>query len=71
MMDKKIVIRGILRYYWSQGLSARARAKEIYEIEGPWIVSKTTAAEWFHRFNEGNISLEDKSRSGRPSVPII
>ena len=70
MADEKIVIRGILRHYWRQGISARATTKKICEIEGPGIVSKTTAAEWFKRFNEGDTSLEDKSRSGRPSVPV-
>ena len=56
MADEKIVIRGILRHYWRQGISA---TKKICKIEGPGIVSKTTAEEWFKRFNEGDTSLED------------
>jgi len=45
MADEKIVIGGILCRYWRQGLSAKARPRKICEIEGPWIVTKTTEAE--------------------------
>jgi [histone H3]-lysine36 N-dimethyltransferase SETMAR len=66
MNNEKIAIRAILRHYWKKGLSARSAAAEINDIEGQGSISKSQAAEWFCRFREGDISLEDKSRSGRP-----
>ena len=68
MSDEKIAIRAILRYYWKKGLSARAAANEINGVEGQGSVSKSQAAKWFRRFKEGDTSLEDKPRSGRPST---
>ena len=52
MSDEKIVIRVLLRHYWKKGLSTRAAAEEICALEGEGVVNKTTAAEWFKRFNE-------------------
>ncbi|KAJ8953850.1 hypothetical protein NQ318_006701 [Aromia moschata] len=43
-------------------------AKEICEVEGEEMVSETTAADWFKRFNNGRTSLEEQPRSGRPST---
>lgn len=68
MCDEKIAIRVLLRHYWKKGLSTRAAAEEICAVEGEGVVNKTTAAEWFKRFNEGDTSLQDKPRSGRPST---
>ena len=68
MCDEKIAIRVLLRHYWKKGLSTRAAAEEICAVEGEGVVKKTTAAEWFKRFNEGDTSLQDKPRSGRPST---
>jgi transposase len=50
MIDEKIAIRAILRHYWKKGLSARAAAKEINDVEGQVSISKSQAAEWFRRF---------------------
>ena len=68
MCDEKIGIRVLLRHYWKKGLSTRAAAEEICAVEGEGVINKTKAAEWFKRFNEGDTSLEDKPRSGRPSM---
>ena len=54
-------------------MSARGAAVvEIWELEGgECTVSKTTAIEWlFRRFNNGETSLEDQPRSGRPSTTM-
>ena len=66
MNDEKIAIRATLRFCWKKGLSARVAADEINDIEGQGSISKSETAEWFCRFREGDISLKDKSRSGRP-----
>ena len=66
MVDKKYVFRVLLRQYWKAGLSIRAATNEICKIEGVGSVTKSTAGEWYKCFNEGDTSLEDKPRSGRP-----
>lgn len=68
MSDEKIAIRVLLRHYWKKGLSTREAVTEICSVEGEGKVSKSTAAEWFQRFNQGDVSLQDKPRSGRPSA---
>ena len=68
MMDEKFAIRVLLRHYWKKGLSARAAVAEICDVEGEGMVSKTTAIDWFKRFNNGETSLADQPRSGRPST---
>ncbi|XP_052824578.1 histone-lysine N-methyltransferase SETMAR-like isoform X2 [Octopus bimaculoides] len=68
MSDEKGEIRAILCYLWKKGLSAKAAAEEINDVEGPGTVDEHMAQKWFRRFKECNISLKDKPRSGRPSV---
>ncbi|CAF4395888.1 unnamed protein product, partial [Rotaria magnacalcarata] len=61
-------IRVLLRHYWKKGLSARAAAAEICEVEGEGTIGKTAAIKWFKRFEDGDLDFEDKPRSGRPSI---
>jgi histone-lysine N-methyltransferase SETMAR len=68
MSEEKIAIRALLRHYWKKGLSTRAAVEQICEVEGPEVVSQSAATRWFNRFNNGDTSLENKSRSGRPST---
>ena len=67
MSIEKIVLRGILRHHWRKGLNAKAATEQICEIEGAGVLDKTTTQRWFKRFNDGDTSLEDKPRSGRPT----
>ena len=68
MCDDKTAIRVLLRFFWKKGLSAKAAAEEICAVEGNGVIDRRTASNWFKRFNEGDISLVDKPRSGRPSI---
>lgn len=68
MADHKLAIRVILRFLWKKGLNARAAAKEINDVEGTGSVNERTAQNWFKRFKEGDTTLQEKPRSGRPSV---
>ena len=43
-----------------------ANVSEICEVECECTVSKTRAIEWCRLFNNGETSLEDQPRSGRP-----
>ena len=67
MSLEKIVLRGLLRHYWRKGLNANAATEQICQIEGAGVLHRDTAYSWFKRFKEGNISLEDKPRPGRPA----
>lgn len=46
-MIEKFLIHELLRHYCEKGISARAAAAEICEMEGEGKVSKTTELEWF------------------------
>lgn len=61
-------IRVLLRHYWKKGLSIRDAADAINEVEGENTIGKTVVGKWFQRFNEGSFDLNDKPRSGRPTV---
>lgn len=67
-MSEKFEIRVLLKHYWKKGLSPAAATREICAIEGEGFVSETTARKWFNRFNDGDTSLQDQPRSGRPSM---
>ena len=41
---------------------------KINDMKGPGTVSKHVAQKWFRHFKEEDTSLEDNSRSGKPSV---
>ena len=61
-------LRVLLRHYWRQNLDAKAAAEAICHVEGEGTVAPRTAQKWFKRFNEGDFDLEDRQRSGRPTV---
>ena len=51
-----------------KALRARAMVKEINDVEGQGNVNEHVAPNWFRRFKEGDTSLKDKPKSGRPPV---
>lgn len=55
----------ILCCLWKKGLQDK---QEISDAEGSRTVSGHVAQNWFRCFKEGDASLEDKPRLGRPSV---
>ena len=61
-------LRVLLRHYWRKNLDAKAAAKAICDVEGEGTVAPRTAQKGFKRFNEGDLDLEDRPRSGRPTV---
>ena len=65
MSSDAIEVRVLLRHYWKKGLSQRKAVDKINEVEGT--TSKSAAGRWFKRFDDGDLSLEDKPRSGRPT----
>ena len=68
MSTKTIYVRCLLLHYWKKRLSQRDATDAINKVEGEETTNKSSVGEWFKRFNDGDFNLEDKPRSGRPSV---
>ena len=66
--DEKIALHVLIRFFWKKGLSVRKTVTEINSVEGENATSKSTVGYWFKRFANGDVSLQDKPRLGRPSV---
>ena len=50
-------------------LSANAASKKVCDVEkGSGTINEHIAQNWFTHFTEGNTSLKDKTKSGRPFV---
>uniref|UniRef100_W6NEW6 Transposase domain containing protein n=1 Tax=Haemonchus contortus TaxID=6289 RepID=W6NEW6_HAECO len=58
-------LRTIIFYEWRQGKSAREATDVINSTLGEGTVHRSTVSRWHNRFASGDISLEDKVRSGR------
>ena len=73
MHVEKCIICVFLCRHWKKGMSAKAAAVEICEVEGDeCTVSKITAVAWFKRLNNGKTSLGCQLRpGGRPSTMNI
>jgi histone-lysine N-methyltransferase SETMAR len=61
-------LRSVIFYEFRQGRNASQAAVNICAAFGKDTVSNRTVARWYARFQEGDTSLEDRPRSGRPSV---
>ena len=61
-------IREVLLHKFREGKSASLSAQEICQCYGESAVHRNTALKWFKRFREGDFSLDDHPRSGRPTV---
>ncbi len=60
----------ILHKYFEQRLSEKNAAQAAIELKavyGEASPNERKCERWFARFNQGDYSLEDKPRSGRPS----
>ena len=59
-------IRHCILYEFQLGNNASAAARNICAALGDDAVADRTCQGWFKRFRDGDISLEDGPRSGRP-----
>jgi histone-lysine N-methyltransferase SETMAR len=65
-VDKNEHLRHLLLAEFNRGSKAAQAARNICEIYGDGFIPERTAQFWFARFKEGNFSLNDAPRSGRP-----
>ena len=61
-------LRLLILHEYRLGSSARLAADRINHSMGANTTSKSTVIRWYQRFGEGQTTLEDEPRSGRPPV---
>ncbi|KAI1715149.1 histone-lysine N-methyltransferase SETMAR [Ditylenchus destructor] len=65
MEKNRGVIRELLKYEFELGHSVKEAIENINRANGPRTVPRTTAYEWFSKFKNNRMDIEDKPRSGR------
>jgi transposase len=68
MGTPKIVIRACMLHEFKLGSSATAAARKMCQAFGTEVVNERTVQRWYRKFQEGDESLEDASRSGRSTA---
>ena len=62
------------RYYifvsWKNGRDPTQIHNELVNAEGKQALSLSTVIRWVHAFDDGNESIVDKARSGRPCEAV-
>lgn len=66
MSDQRLKIRQLLQYEYQLGHNAAEATKNICNAEGADSLNDSTARRWFQKFREGDFSLKDQPRTGRP-----
>lgn len=59
-------LRHCLLFLFDSGMNGVEAHRRLVEVYGPDVISQRTCYNWFDRFREGDRSLQDESRSGRP-----
>ncbi|KAG5309747.1 MOS1T transposase, partial [Pseudoatta argentina] len=65
-VPNKVYLRGILLHYFIQKKSAAEAHRILVQTYGDNALSETTCRDWFRRFKNNDVELEDKERFGAP-----
>uniref|UniRef100_A0A7E4V7Y4 HTH_48 domain-containing protein n=1 Tax=Panagrellus redivivus TaxID=6233 RepID=A0A7E4V7Y4_PANRE len=65
-MDRTL-LHQLMYYEYSLGTSAPEAARKINSVYGEGTVTDRTVRNWYHRFENGDTSLQEQPKSGRPS----
>src|SRR5271156_2741898 len=65
METDKVHIRHLVLFFFDGGKNATEAARSICEVYGE-VISVRSCQEWYQKFRNGDRSLEDRPRSGRP-----
>lgn len=63
-------LRTVIHYCWLRKLNGAETAKEINKTIGDKTVSERTCQRWIKEFDSGNFNIDDKERTGRPSLDV-
>lgn len=66
MRKDKEHIRHSILFLFESGSNAAETRRRLVEVFGQDAPSHMTITRWYHRFREGDFSLEDQQKSGRP-----
>ena len=67
-MDSKTYIRACALFMFDQGKSTKEATRVISELYPEDAMTERTCERWFAKFREGDLSLQDLPRSGRPQI---
>ena len=67
-MNQKMLLRACALYEFDQGHSAAEAGRNIRNTYGEDAISDSNCRKWFARFRDGDRSLEDHEREGRPKI---
>lgn len=68
MEENKLFFRCLLLFYFRKGKKAAYAHRKIADVYGEEAISERVCQKWFSRFRDGDTTLKDEDRSGRPSV---
>ncbi|KOX68336.1 Histone-lysine N-methyltransferase SETMAR [Melipona quadrifasciata] len=67
MESKKVHIRHVMLWEFTQGNSAKATTEKICSVYGEGLISDRAVRSWFAKFRSGDTTLKDEPRAGRSS----
>ena len=61
-------LREVLIFFIHSKKTAAEAHRELQKVYGDATLSETTCRDWFHRFKDGDLDVEDRPREGWPKT---